>query len=121
MLPPGKKFEFKFQWALILHQGPVENTLILRGFRADSIQEGAFLHGHLLLSLPKWPKYAYHNGYGIADEKQTALCIAAIGSLQLAVSLRALYPLGQSVANCQMQIAFNAVHGAIMLETRSSI
>src|SRR5258706_5672853 len=63
MLPPGKKFEFKFQWALILHQSPVENTLILRGFRADSIQEGAFLRGHLLLSVPKWPKYAYHNGY----------------------------------------------------------
>jgi hypothetical protein len=112
MLPPGKRLEFKFQWALILHQSPVENTLILRGFRADSIQEGAFLHGHLLLRVPKWPKYAYHNGYGIADETQTTLCIAAIGGLQLAVSLRARYiPSGNPwlVAKCELLSTLSTV------------
>jgi hypothetical protein len=47
----------------MLHQHPVENTLILRGFQADSTQKVAFLHGYLLLMVPKWPKYAYQNSY----------------------------------------------------------
>jgi hypothetical protein len=48
---------------LILYQRPVENTLILRGSRADSTQKVAFLHAYLLVMVPKRPKYAYHNSY----------------------------------------------------------
>jgi hypothetical protein len=62
MFPPGKRLEFN-PAGLMLYQHPVENTLILRGFHADSTQKVAFLHAYLVVKIPKRPKYAYQNSY----------------------------------------------------------
>jgi hypothetical protein len=48
---------------LILHHRPVENTLILRGFRTDGPPKVPFLHAYLQFTIPKWPKHAYQRGY----------------------------------------------------------
>src|ERR1700678_2664818 len=84
---------------LMLYHRPVENTLILRGFRTDSTRKRSIF---TCLFADQCPGMA-----------QTRAPETAIGSLQLAVgsllfhlaAVRTTVAPGQPIANCQLQVA----------------
>src|SRR5580704_6641684 len=82
---------------LILYHRPVENTLILRGFHTDSTRKRPFLHAHLQMRFPQWPKHM----------AETWVRAAAIGSQQLALGkpMQCRKVLALTSATGQLQIA----------------
>ncbi len=67
----------------MVYHCPVENTLILRGFREYNTRKRPFLHAHLQVHILEWPKHGFRSSRGQQEPRRALATNSDSGAIML--------------------------------------